>query len=230
MPSAPRVGEGAEARLERAGRRRRGLGQRCRRARAASQNSSALSSTRSTNSSSPKRIVSGTISMPSASTSGCGQIARAVGDDADPHGALPIADDGRVVRRDAARAGVAAAGPAAGARASRELVDAGAAPEPRGRPRPPTSAADDTATPAPRRCVDHPIASATTQLTPATDARPRPRTCASGGRDRAALDAAEAAVEHDEREHRGDEVREREREREPGDAEPRVERERERRC
>ena len=37
------------------------------------QNSSVLSSTRSTSSSSPKRMVSGTISMRSASTSGCGR-------------------------------------------------------------------------------------------------------------------------------------------------------------
>ena len=37
------------------------------------QNSSVLSSSRSTSSSSPKRMVSGTISMRSASTSGCGR-------------------------------------------------------------------------------------------------------------------------------------------------------------
>ena len=37
------------------------------------QNSSLESSTRSTNSSSPKRIVSGTISMPSASARACGR-------------------------------------------------------------------------------------------------------------------------------------------------------------
>ena len=73
MPVAPRVDELAEPRLERAGRRRRGLGQR-RRSCAAdprTRRCSARPGRRTPRL--PKRIVSGTISMPSASTSSCGR-------------------------------------------------------------------------------------------------------------------------------------------------------------
>ena len=65
MPVAPSAAQPAVRRLEQPGRRCRGLGQ-DRRAAQRRQNSSGVRSRRSTNSSSPKRMVSGTISIPSS--------------------------------------------------------------------------------------------------------------------------------------------------------------------
>ena len=83
MPVGASVGEAAVGLLELAGRRGRGRGQLAASRAAGPELGRASARSRSTNSSSPKRMVSGTISMPSCVGEVVGQVAGAVGDDAD---------------------------------------------------------------------------------------------------------------------------------------------------